>query len=77
MEVELAIRNHGLPDQWPSPWSVLPVRSQKRCHQGRVKGVNLRHLPFVTIDGEDAGADDAVYCKKDLVAGSFGLPLLM
>lgn len=65
MEVELAIRSHELPYQWPAevlreakqlPVDVLEVDKQNR--------ENLRHLPFVTIDGEDAkDFDDAVYCE--------------
>ncbi|WP_301405569.1 RNB domain-containing ribonuclease, partial [Enterococcus entomosocium] len=42
------------------------------------KRVDLRHLPFVTIDGEDArDFDDAVYCEKPggwkLLTGGFRL----
>ncbi len=65
MEIEVALRSYGLPHHWPetvqeevSHWSgEIPETSQ----QDRV---DLRHLPLVTIDGEDAkDFDDAVYCE--------------
>lgn len=65
MEIEIAIRNHGIPNDW-SPdvlkqTARIPERVKKADKQHRV---DLRHLPFVTIDGEDArDFDDAVYCK--------------
>lgn len=65
MEIELAVRSHGLPFQWPE--AVLreskrfPAKVNCRDLEGRT---DLRHLPFVTIDGDDAkDFDDAVYCE--------------
>lgn len=65
MEIDVAIRNHDLPVDWPE--EVL----QEAAHfatevsaDATQNRLDLRHLPFVTIDGEDAkDFDDAVYCK--------------
>lgn len=66
MEIELAIQSHGIPSIWPVAVEaeaagisseVLEVDKQHR--------VDVRHLPFVTIDGEDArDFDDAVLCER-------------
>lgn len=66
MEVELAIRSHNLPFVWPEavlneaqkfPTEVVIPPDQHYT--------DLRHLPFVTIDGEDAkDFDDAVFCQR-------------
>ena len=66
MEVEVALRNNDIPVEFPDevltdvdqlPFEV--TRAQKRRRE------DLRHLDFVTIDGEDArDFDDAVYCEK-------------
>lgn len=66
MEVEIAIRKHDIPHSFPSAvekqlkkWSEDVPEEAKR---GRV---DLRNLPLVTIDGEDArDFDDAVFCQK-------------
>lgn len=65
MEVELSMRAHDLPFIWPNqvnseihelPDEVILTKSDKRR--------DLRHLHFVTIDGEDAkDFDDAIYCE--------------
>src|SRR5690606_8805499 len=53
MEVELAIRSHELPHQWPMEVlresKQLPVEVLEADKRPRE---NLRQLPFVTIDGE-------------------------
>ena len=66
MEVEIAIRKHDIPHSFPSAvekqlkkWAEDVPEEAKR---GRV---DLRGLPLVTIDGEDArDFDDAVFCQK-------------
>ncbi len=64
MEIEVSILAHGLPDKWPddvtAAVSKIPLQVNEPQCQGRT---DLRHLSFVTIDGEDAkDFDDAVYC---------------
>ncbi|MGS2717455.1 ribonuclease R [Eionea flava] len=71
MEIDVAIRAHNLPHQWPAEVEVqasqLPDEVNEADKQGRV---DLRDLPFVTIDGEDArDFDDAVYCETKKSGG--------
>ncbi|MBZ4203005.1 MAG: ribonuclease R [Methylovulum sp.] len=66
MEIEMAIRTHELPHNWPSEVvaeiASLTPEVPETAKDGRE---DIRHLPLVTIDGEDArDFDDAVYCKK-------------
>ncbi|EKE00653.1 MAG: hypothetical protein ACD_21C00297G0001 [uncultured bacterium] len=66
MEIEVAIRAHGLPFAFPNEVleesDAIATTVTKEAKNGRQE---LQHLPFVTIDGEDAkDFDDAVYCKK-------------
>lgn len=66
MEIELAIQSHGIPSIWPpevqAEASAIPPQVQEKDKQHRV---DLRHLPLVTIDGEDArDFDDAVLCER-------------
>jgi ribonuclease R len=65
MEIEMAIHNHGLPYEWPDGAEEEAARLgdevKKKDKEGRV---DLRSIPLVTIDGEDArDFDDAVYCE--------------
>jgi ribonuclease R len=64
MEIEVAILAHGLPANWPDDVMAEVVKIPLRVEESQLKGrLDLRHLPFVTIDGEDAkDFDDAVYC---------------
>ena len=66
MEIEVAIRSHQLPHEWPD--AVLKETAELEDEPGEAakrRRVDLRELPFVTIDGEDArDFDDAVYCEK-------------
>ena len=65
MEVELAIRSHELPFEWSEAVLQEAGSYQAEVTEKDKAGRNdLRHLPFVTIDGEDAqDFDDAIYCK--------------
>ena len=62
-----AVLDHNIPSTWPDTvkHSIknIPEVVQKNDIKGRV---DLRDLPLVTIDSEDArDFDDAVYCKKE------------
>jgi ribonuclease R len=63
--VETAIHSHGIPNEWPAEVlreaAATALDVTPADHDGRV---DMRHLPMVTIDGEDAkDFDDAVYCE--------------
>ncbi len=65
MEVEVAVRNFDIPFMWPeaveAEAEAIPAEVQEQDKEGRV---DLRDLPLVTIDGEDArDFDDAVYIE--------------
>jgi len=66
LAVDMALRTHEIPHTWPEEVekeiSKLNEQVPEAAKQGRV---DLRELPLVTIDGEDArDFDDAVYCEK-------------
>lgn len=66
MEIEVAIRNYDLPNRWSDEVEAavagLTTVVPEEAKAGRI---DLRDLPLVTIDGEDArDFDDAVYCRR-------------
>ena len=67
MEIEVAIRSHDIPNTWPDELlEELKSIPEEVTEKDKLKRVDLRDLPFVTIDGEDArDFDDAVYVEKD------------
>jgi ribonuclease R len=66
MEIEIALRKHDLPHEWPAEIEALEKKIPKKVTAKDMQGrEDLRKLPFVTIDGETArDFDDAVYCEK-------------
>ena len=67
MEIEVAIRAHDIPHAWPPDVLEEAGRFALEVPADAAAGrVDLRSLPLVTIDGEDArDFDDAVYCEPE------------
>lgn len=66
MEIQVAIHAHGIPFEWPEDVSIEVAKIPQQVTEEQIAGrTDLRNLPFVTIDGDDAkDFDDAVYCYK-------------
>ena len=80
MEIDVAIRNHDLPHEWPEAVLKEAAQFAYEVPEDAIKGrIDFRQLPFVTIDGEDAkDFDDAVYCERAIkVVGYCMLQLRM
>ena len=77
MEIDIAIRTHGLPHSFPD--SVIEESQQFTELDPKASYTNttrhdIRDLPLMTIDGEDAmDFDDAVYCEKRVNTGGWRL----
>ncbi len=67
MEIEIALRKYELPHVWPEAVEREAARLPAAVPEADTKGrIDLRALPLVTIDGEDArDFDDAVYCERN------------
>lgn len=66
MEIEMAIRSYELPNQWSDALldEIKPLKNEVP-ESAKENRTDLRGIPLVTIDGEDArDFDDAVYCQK-------------
>ncbi len=79
MEIEIAVRKYGVPHEFSeaalAQASALPDHVRAADHRHRV---DLRDVPLVTIDGEDArDFDDAVYCEPAKVGKGKGWRLLV
>ncbi|VAX10000.1 3'-to-5' exoribonuclease RNase R [hydrothermal vent metagenome] len=66
MEIDIAILSHGLHQRWPAA-----VEEEISSYTAEVSDTDkagredIRELPLVTIDGEDArDFDDAVFCER-------------
>ncbi|MDF2154711.1 ribonuclease R [Vibrio sp. CAU 1672] len=66
METQIAIRTHQIPHEWPETVEQqIAHLGEEVPEEAKAGRVDLRELPLVTIDGEDArDFDDAVYCEK-------------
>ena len=79
MEIEIAVRKYDVPHEFSdaalAQARVLPDHVLASEHRHRV---DLRDVPLVTIDGEDArDFDDAVYCEPAKVGRGKGWRLLV
>ncbi|MGC9456405.1 MAG: ribonuclease R [Halothiobacillaceae bacterium] len=65
MEIDVAIHAHGIPCEWPEEVEqAIAGMSDQVSEQDKAGRIDIRHLPLVTIDGEDSkDFDDAVYCE--------------
>jgi len=65
LEIDVAIRSHDIPWEWPEDvLAEAGALAEEPAEQDKLNRKDLRHLAFVTIDGEDArDFDDAVYCE--------------
>ena len=71
MEIEIALREHDLPHQFSAEVLAEVSNIADEVEESAKKDrVDLRDLPLVTIDGEDArDFDDAVYCQPKKSGG--------
>jgi ribonuclease R len=79
MEIEIAVRKYGVPHEF-SDAGLAAAKSlpDKVRAQDRRDRIDLRDVPLVTIDGEDArDFDDAVYCEPARVGRGKGWRLLV
>jgi len=79
MEIEIAVRKYGVPHEFSDDGlaaaKALPDKVRPQDLKNRV---DLRDVPLVTIDGEDArDFDDAVYCEPARVGRGKGWRLLV
>ncbi|WP_296251962.1 ribonuclease R [Pseudomonas sp. UBA4194] len=65
MEIDVALRTYDIPHVWPEAVLKEAAKLKPQVEEkDKEKRIDLRHLPFVTIDGEDArDFDDAVFCE--------------
>ena len=65
MEIEIAVRKYDVPHRFSPATLAQSAKLPERLRAADLKGrVDLRDVPLVTIDGEDArDFDDAVYCE--------------
>lgn len=75
MEIDVAVRSHNIPAEWSADVMAEADKLPEKVKEADKKNrIDLRHLPFVTIDGEDArDFDDAVYCEVNKNTGGWRL----
>ncbi|KXO10598.1 3'-to-5' exoribonuclease RNase R [Moritella sp. JT01] len=71
MEIQVAIRTHDIPHVWPEHiLEDMEKLSPEVPEESKLNRVDLRDLPLLTIDGEDArDFDDAVFCERKKSGG--------
>jgi len=70
MEIDIAIRAHNLPFEWPQDVEAeIDGLDEHVSEADKRDRVDLRDLPLVTIDGEDARDFDDAVCAKPTPKG--------
>lgn len=71
MEIEIAVREHDIPVEFPSDVKEqIASMSDQVAEADKAGRIDLRDMPLVTIDGEDArDFDDAVYARRTRTGG--------
>ncbi len=79
MEIEIAVRKYGVPHEFSEAAKKHAAKLPNEVRQADLaERVDLRDIPLVTIDGEDArDFDDAVYCEPVKIGRSKGFRLIV
>lgn len=79
MEIEIAVRKYGVPHEFSDVAKKLAAKLPSEVRAADLKDrVDLRDVPLVTIDGEDArDFDDAVYCEPVKIGRANGYRLIV
>lgn len=79
MEIEIAVRKFGVPHEFSEAAKKLAAKLPSEVRPADLaERVDLRDVPLVTIDGEDArDFDDAVYCEPIQINGADGFRLIV
>ncbi|MBK4764775.1 MAG: ribonuclease R [Pantoea sp. Brub] len=66
LAIDIALRTYEIPYNWPQEVLIqINNLNSNITEKDKIGRVDLRQLPLITIDDEDArDFDDAVYCKK-------------
>jgi ribonuclease R len=79
MEIEIAVRKYGVPHEFSEAAKKQAAKLPNEVRDAELNDrVDLRDVPLVTIDGEDArDFDDAVYCEPVKIGRANGYRLIV
>ena len=79
MEIEIAVRKYGVPHEFSEEAKKAASKLPSEVRAADLtERVDLRDVPLVTIDGEDArDFDDAVYCEPCKIGRASGFRLIV
>lgn len=79
MEIEIAVRKYGVPHEFSEAAKKVAAKLPNEVRDADLADrVDLRDIPLVTIDGEDArDFDDAVYCEPVKIGRSKAFRLIV
>ena len=79
MEIEIAVRKFGVPHEFSEAAKKAAAKLPNEVREiDLTERVDLRDVPMVTIDGEDArDFDDAVYCEPIKIGRADGYRLIV